>query len=79
MFGLVDGNCMFRSFVDQLGYDADGPKDYKNARKAAVQYIRRNESTFEPFMEPGSNILIHYRPLYYVTLPWRIPQYLSIS
>ncbi|KAF4671935.1 hypothetical protein FOL47_001089 [Perkinsus chesapeaki] len=48
-----DGNCMFRSFVDQLGYDADGPKDYKNARKAAVQYIRRNDNAFEPFMEPG--------------------------
>ncbi|KAF4717659.1 hypothetical protein FOZ62_004288, partial [Perkinsus olseni] len=47
-----DGNCMFRSFADQLGYDADGPKDYKNARKAAVQYIRRHESVFEPFMEP---------------------------
>ncbi|EER14835.1 hypothetical protein Pmar_PMAR009430 [Perkinsus marinus ATCC 50983] len=54
-----DGNCMFRSFVDQLGYDADGPKDYKNARKAAVQYIRRNESTFEPFMEPGVTTAVY--------------------
>ncbi|KAF4664429.1 hypothetical protein FOZ61_000816 [Perkinsus olseni] len=54
-----DGNCMFRSFADQLGYDADGPKDYKNARKAAVQYIRRHESISEPFMEPGVTTAVY--------------------
>jgi OTU domain-containing protein 3 len=46
-----DGNCLFRSFADQLQLVKSCDTDHVTIRRDVVEFMRRNEDDFAPFME----------------------------
>ncbi|KAI8375575.1 hypothetical protein BD560DRAFT_392720 [Blakeslea trispora] len=46
----ADGHCLYNAFADQLKTRYEDSVDYKDLRKSAAEYMRKNPDDFTPFL-----------------------------